>query len=430
MGKVKIKKKETRIDMTAMSDVTVLLLTFFMLTSTFLQKEPVTVITPPSVSEEKVPDSNLLSVLVSPEGKVFLEVLGSKDSTMKSETVRADLLKNMVAEYKKTHPSANLAFTNKEMETFSKLNAFGVPITKMKEWLNLEPDQRDKFLESEQNPGIPINMNEDPNNPNEFQMWVRAAYNSVNPELQESMVKGRGIAIKADQTTPYSVVNVVMDNRIDFTPMVDMNMLLITFFMLCTTMIKSQTLQIALPTNEKVEKEQQNKVKQSEAVTIIIDGKIDEKTGLSNPEDGMLFYYDGMPETDKLAQGESNMKQIEFGAKTGGAYPAIREILQERNKEVVLKIADLKKEWKEMKFSKNEEVNDSIYQEKAKKIRNDSTLKRPVVIIKATPNASYAHVVSVLDEMQINNISRYQIDRINEVDSAMMIMVQAKNLKK
>ena len=212
MGKVKIKKKETRIDMTAMSDVTVLLLTFFMLTSTFLQKEPVTVITPPSVSEEKVPDSNLLSVLVSPEGKVYLEVLGSKDSTMKSETVRADLLKNMVAEYKRTHPSANLAFTNKEIETFSRLNAFGVPITKMKEWLNLEPDQRDKFLESEQNPGVPINMNEDPNNPNEFQMWIRAAYNSVNPELQEAMVKGRGIAIKADQTTPYSVVNVVMDN--------------------------------------------------------------------------------------------------------------------------------------------------------------------------------------------------------------------------
>ena len=210
MGKVKIKKKETRIDMTAMSDVTVLLLTFFMLTSTFLQKEPVTVITPPSVSEEKVPDANLLSVLVSPEGKVFLEVLGSKDSTMKSETVRADLLKNMVAEYKKTHPSANLQITNKEIETFSKLNAFGVPITKMKEWLNLEPDQRDKNLEA--GPGIPINMNEDPNNPNEFQMWIRAAYNSVNPELQESMVKGRGIAIKADQTTPYSVVNVVMDN--------------------------------------------------------------------------------------------------------------------------------------------------------------------------------------------------------------------------
>jgi len=62
---------------------------------------------------------------------------------------------------------------------------------------------------------------------------------------------------------------------------------------------------------------------------------------------------------------------------------------------------------------------------------NDYTMKRPVVIIKATPNASYANVVSVLDEMQINDINRYQIDRINEVDSAMMIMVKAKNdLKK
>uniref|UniRef100_UPI0020C4304E ExbD/TolR family protein n=1 Tax=Salmonella enterica TaxID=28901 RepID=UPI0020C4304E len=59
------------------------------------------------------------------------------------------------------------------------------------------------------------------------------------------------------------------DVRVDFTPMVDMNMLLITFFMLCTTMIKSQTLQIALPSNEKVEKQDQNKVKKSEAITVI-----------------------------------------------------------------------------------------------------------------------------------------------------------------
>ena len=218
------------------------------------------------------------------------------------------------------------------------------------------------------------------------------------------------------------------DTRIDFTPMVDMNMLLITFFMLCTTMIKSQTLQIALPTNEKVEKEQQNKVKQSEAVTIIIDGKLTEK-GLSDPDEGMLYYYEGMPETANLAQGESNMKQVEFGNKEG-AYDAIRGILQERNKEVVLKVNDLKKKWKENGFSKNDEINDSIFQAERKKVMNDSTLKRPVVIIKATPNASYAHVVSVLDEMQINDINRYQIDRINEVDSAMMIMVKAKNERK
>ena len=219
------------------------------------------------------------------------------------------------------------------------------------------------------------------------------------------------------------------DTRIDFTPMVDMNMLLITFFMLCTTMIKSQTLQIALPSNEKVENEQKNKVKESEAITIIIDGKIDEKTGLAKPEEGMLYYYEGKPETANLAQGESNMKQAEFGSKQG-AYDAIRGILQERNKEVVLKVNDLKKKWKENGFSTNDEKNDSIFPAERKKVMNYSTLKRPVVIIKATPNASYANVVSVLDEMQINSINRYQIDRINEVDSAMMIMVQAKNLKK
>ena len=209
MGKVKIKKKETRIDMTAMSDVTVLLLTFFMLTSTFLQKEPVTVITPPSVSEEKVPDANLVSVLLSPEGRVFLAVTGSKDSTMKSETVRADLLKNMASLYNAAHPSNPVKFNNKQVETFSKMNAFGVPMNQMAKWLDMPTDERDKALEKA---GIPINMNEDPNNLNEFQMWIRAAYNSVNPELQESMVKGRGIAIKADQTTPYSVSSMVMDN--------------------------------------------------------------------------------------------------------------------------------------------------------------------------------------------------------------------------
>ena len=79
MGKVKIKRKSTLIDMTAMSDVTVLLLTFFMLTSTFLQKEPVTVITPSSVSEIKVPTSNVAQVLVSPQGKVFMSLLGDAD---------------------------------------------------------------------------------------------------------------------------------------------------------------------------------------------------------------------------------------------------------------------------------------------------------------------------------------------------------------
>ncbi len=75
-------------------------------------------------------------------------------------------------------------------------------------------------------------------------------------------------------------------------------------------------------------------------------------------------------------------------------------------------------------------MTDEEYQAKAKQIRNDSTLTRPVVIIKAGPNASWESLISALDEMQINQISRYQIDNINGVDSALIFDYQAKNPRK
>ena len=122
------------------------------------------------------------------------------------------------------------------------------------------------------------------------------------------------------------------------------------------------------------------------------------------------------------------MKEIEFKGNENGKAQGIRAVLQERNKQVVEKITVLKEDWKAKKFSSNKAVNDSVYQARAKEIRNDSTLTRPVIIIKATPNASYKSLVTALDEMQINNISRYQIDRINAVDSAMMMELKAKHL--
>ena len=211
------------------------------------------------------------------------------------------------------------------------------------------------------------------------------------------------------------------DVRVDFTPMVDMNMLLITFFMLCTTMIKSQTLQISLPSNEKVDKTEQNKVKQSEAVTIIVDSELNDE---GVPTKDFVYYYEGMPnveDADKDGKIDNNiMKEIQFLGNENGKAQGIRAVLQERNKQVVEKIATLKEDWKAKKFHKNKAINDSIYQARAKEIRNDSTLTRPVIIIKATPNASYKSLVTALDEMQIINISRYQIDRINGTDSAMM----------
>ena len=203
------------------------------------------------------------------------------------------------------------------------------------------------------------------------------------------------------------------DTRIDFTPMVDMNMLLITFFMLCTTMIKSQTLQLALPTNEKIEQEEQNQAKASEAITFIVTGKLTEVNvggkmmEISKPADGRVFYYEGQADTEN----PDAFKEIKLG---GGGEGYIRTVLQERNKEVLAEIKKLKDRWKKG------EIHDSTYQALAEKARNNENYKRPVVMIKATANASYADVVSVLDEMQINNISRYQLERLSADDSTML----------
>ena len=210
MGKVEVKKKSPFIDMTAMSDVTVLLLTFFMLTSTFLQKEPVTVITPSSVSEEKVPEQNLITVLVNPQGKVFISLAGDKDSTFSSEKMRVELVKSVVAEYNKVHPNANLSLNQKQVNNFGSTYMFGLPIKMLPKWLDMSQELIDP--NKSEVAGIPIDMNEDLSKPNDFQIWMRAAYNLSNDNLQGAIKDGKGIAIKADQTTPYSVVQVVMDN--------------------------------------------------------------------------------------------------------------------------------------------------------------------------------------------------------------------------
>ena len=180
MGKVKIKKKSTLIDMTAMSDVTVLLLTFFMLTSTFLQKEPVTVLTPSSVSEASVPTANLASILVSPQGKVFISVAGEADPNVAggewaTEPIRKEVIKNAVAEYNKNH-SKKVNLTEAEVETFSKIGTFGVPMKDMKKFLNMSQTEQDKYISDMNNPGvgIPLDDNKDLTKPNEFQIWKRA----------------------------------------------------------------------------------------------------------------------------------------------------------------------------------------------------------------------------------------------------------------
>lgn len=228
-----------------------------------------------------------------------------------------------------------------------------------------------------------------------------------------------------------------MSIHVDFTPMVDMNMLLITFFMLCTTMIKSQTLQITLPTNEKVEQQDMNKAKQSEAITLIVTTERNANGEIKRDDEGkpmnVVYYYEGQPNlTDIDANGHlvNNIINKEtFVGNDGTVQRGIRKILHDRNKQVLEKIDKLKTQWRNKEFSANKDINDSIYQAKAKEIRNDSTLTRPVVIIKATPEASWESLIGALDEMQINQISRYQIDNITQVDSVLMLDYIGKNGK-
>jgi biopolymer transport protein ExbD len=178
MPKVKIKRKSTWIDMTAMCDVAFLLLTFFMLTSNFTRKEPVLVATPSSVSEIKIPETNIMTVLVDPTGKVYFGIDG--------QDKRELLIEKMAATYKVT-------LTPEEMKRFSLLDLFGNPMYAMKAFLNLAPDVRDL---PQNNLGIPTDSTD-----NQFKLWVQSA-REVNPDLR--------IAIKADEKTPFPVIKKVM----------------------------------------------------------------------------------------------------------------------------------------------------------------------------------------------------------------------------
>ncbi len=238
-----------------------------------------------------------------------------------------------------------------------------------------------------------------------------------------------------------------MQIRVDFTPMVDMNMLLITFFMLCTTMIKSQTLTIALPSNEKVDNvENMSQASADDAVTIILDAKrktgsfeVDTVNGKIVP---VIYYYFGKPggdaglgNTPESVSANNNLQESEFlgNDEKSGAARGIRAI-QQRNKEVLTEVNKLKEKYANGGFGSLEtkdgrEQAQAAYDEAASKVRKDENLKKPIIIIKSTPQASFGSLVEVLDEMQINSISKYQIDNMTKADSTMVIDYQNRHHK-
>ncbi len=207
--------------MTAMSDVTVLLLTFFMLTSTFLQKEPTTVITPASVSDEKVQETNYVQVLVSPQGKVWLTMNNDTSSNWSNEKMRMALLDKVSEIYNESHKN-KIKFNVAQKQAFAKLGSFGVPLSQMGDFLDLADRQEgqtlmDKWMQGEDgNPnhvtGIPISDSQGENNLNEFQMWMKAMRQTENSNLADKIKDGTGVAIKADENTSFEIMHRVMDN--------------------------------------------------------------------------------------------------------------------------------------------------------------------------------------------------------------------------
>ena len=176
--------------MTPMSDVMVLLLTFFMLTSTFVKNEPVKVVTPGSVAEIKVPEKDVLNILVDKSGKVFM--------SMDNQAQMVDVLSGMTGQF-----GVNLG--NPLIKKFQKDPMWGVPMDKLEAYLKLDES---KMAEEIKNQGIPTDsiVTDGKKGKSEFQLWVEQA-RAVNADIK--------IAIKADEKTPYSIIKKVMSELQD-----------------------------------------------------------------------------------------------------------------------------------------------------------------------------------------------------------------------
>ncbi len=177
MPKVKVPRKSTSVDMTAMTDVAFLLLTFFMLATKFKPDEPVIVDTPSSISEIKLPESDIILITIDKDDRVFFGVDG--------QPTRETVLKRMAEKYK-------ITFTEKQIKEFSLMSTFGVPIAQLPQLLDMKSEDRLKAPQS----GIPCDSLN-----NELSDWVWQT-RLVNKNVR--------IAVKGDRETNYPVVKKVI----------------------------------------------------------------------------------------------------------------------------------------------------------------------------------------------------------------------------
>ncbi|PWA05717.1 ExbD/TolR family protein [Flavobacterium laiguense] len=186
MAKIKMKKKSTSTDMTAMCDVAFLLLTFFILTATAKTPEVLPVDTPQSTVQTKLPATDLSTLTIgNANGKsvVFFDLKGKE--------IRQRTLELMAQKY-------NVTFTPKESEEFGLMESFGVPIQSLSQILAMKSADRSKAGQ----PGIPKDSLD-----NQLKEWI---YNAriANIEVNDKELQ---FAIKGDAKEQYPAIKQVMD---------------------------------------------------------------------------------------------------------------------------------------------------------------------------------------------------------------------------
>ena len=184
MARVKPKRHNIRVDMTAMTDVSFLLLTFFILTAQFNVPDVETVTTPSSISEKLLPDASLMTVLSTTDGKFYF-------TPVDNGTERMQLLDKMGEKY-------GMKFTDKEKVEFTKVQSVGVPMNQLKGYLNLSEDDKKAFKSQT---GVPLDSTN-----KQLIDWVQKSL-EVNP--------GYKLAIKGDVETKYPKVKALFEGLRD-----------------------------------------------------------------------------------------------------------------------------------------------------------------------------------------------------------------------
>jgi len=179
MGVVKPKKHPPHTDMTAMTDVAFLLLTFFIMTATFKTNDA-EITTPTSISQIKVPDDELLIISIDKDGKVYFGV--------DAKPTRAAMLDNIAQ-------TKGITFTDIEKSKFALQTSFGFPLNQLKPWLSMPKEEMSKVKQ----PGIKV----DSTGTSELADWVYAA-RKANPMLR--------IALKGDNVAKFPVFKDVLAN--------------------------------------------------------------------------------------------------------------------------------------------------------------------------------------------------------------------------